>query len=43
MSHEWYTLGIHLGYRYDDSPICWPDGTPAPPLEEFKRLLAQHD
>jgi len=33
MSHEWYTLGIHLGYRYDDSPICWPDGTPAPPLE----------
>ena len=33
MSHEWYTLGIHLGYRYDDSPICWPDGTAAPPLE----------
>jgi 2-polyprenyl-6-methoxyphenol hydroxylase-like FAD-dependent oxidoreductase len=33
MSHEWYTLGIHLGYRYDDSPICWPDGTLAPPLE----------
>jgi 2-polyprenyl-6-methoxyphenol hydroxylase-like FAD-dependent oxidoreductase len=33
MSHEWYTLGIHLGYRYDDSPINWPDGTPAPPLE----------
>ena len=19
-----------LGYRYDDSPIVWPDGTPAP-------------
>lgn len=33
MRHEWYTLGIHLGYRYDDSPICWPDGTPAPPME----------
>jgi len=33
MSHEWYTLGIHLGYRYDDSPICWPDGTAAPPME----------
>jgi hypothetical protein len=33
MSKEWYTLGIHLGYRYDDSPICWPDGTVAPPLE----------
>ncbi len=33
MSHEWYTLGIHLGYRYDESPINWPDGTVAPPLE----------
>jgi hypothetical protein len=25
--------GYHLGYRYDDSPVIWPDGTPAPPLE----------
>jgi hypothetical protein len=25
--------GYHLGYRYDHSPIVWPDGTPAPPLE----------
>ena len=25
--------GYHLGYRYDDSPIVVPDGTPAPPLE----------
>ncbi|MFL6797034.1 MAG: FAD-dependent oxidoreductase [Xanthobacteraceae bacterium] len=33
MRHEWFTIGIHLGYRYDDSPIVWPDGTPAPPLE----------
>ena len=33
MKREWYTLGIHLGYRYDASPIVWPDGTPAPPLE----------
>jgi len=33
MRREWYTLGVHLGYRYDDSPICWPDGTPAPPQE----------
>jgi hypothetical protein len=31
MRHEWFTLGFHLGYRYDDSPIVWPDGTPAPP------------
>jgi 2-polyprenyl-6-methoxyphenol hydroxylase-like FAD-dependent oxidoreductase len=33
MRHEWYTIGIHLGYRYDDSPICIYDGTPAPPME----------
>ena len=31
MRREWFTLGIHLGYRYDGSPICWPDGTPPPP------------
>jgi 2-polyprenyl-6-methoxyphenol hydroxylase-like FAD-dependent oxidoreductase len=33
MRHEWFTLGIHLGYRYEGSPVIWPDGTPAPPLE----------
>ena len=33
MRREWFTLGIHLGYRYDNSPIGWDDGTPAPPLE----------
>jgi 2-polyprenyl-6-methoxyphenol hydroxylase-like FAD-dependent oxidoreductase len=32
MRYEWYTLGIHLGYRYE-SPIVVDDGTPAPPLE----------
>jgi hypothetical protein len=32
MRHEWFTIGIHLGYRYDNSPIIVPDGTPAPPL-----------
>jgi len=31
MRHEWFTLGIHLGYRYEGSPIVVPDGTPAPP------------
>ena len=31
MRREWFTLGIHLGYRYEDSPICWPDGSEAPP------------
>jgi 2-polyprenyl-6-methoxyphenol hydroxylase-like FAD-dependent oxidoreductase len=30
MRREWFTLGIHLGYRYEGSPICWPDGSPAP-------------
>ena len=33
MKHEWYTLGFHLGYRYEGSPVIWPDGTPEPPLE----------
>jgi hypothetical protein len=32
MSHEWHTIGIHLGYRYDESPVIVPDGTPAPPM-----------
>jgi 2-polyprenyl-6-methoxyphenol hydroxylase-like FAD-dependent oxidoreductase len=31
MRHEWYTLGMHLGYRYEDSPVCIPDGTPPTP------------
>ncbi len=25
--------GIDLGYRYDESPICVPDGTPPPPYD----------
>lgn len=29
----WDTLGLQLGYRYEDSPICVADGTP-PPVEE---------
>jgi 2-polyprenyl-6-methoxyphenol hydroxylase-like FAD-dependent oxidoreductase len=33
MRHEWFMNGYHLGYRYDDSPIVVPDGTPAPPDE----------
>ncbi len=31
MRREWFTLGIHVGYHYEGSPICWPDGTPPPP------------
>jgi 2-polyprenyl-6-methoxyphenol hydroxylase-like FAD-dependent oxidoreductase len=33
MRREWFTLGIQLGYRYENSPICVADGTPAPPDE----------
>jgi 2-polyprenyl-6-methoxyphenol hydroxylase-like FAD-dependent oxidoreductase len=33
MKREWHTLGIHLGYVYEGSPIVVPDGTPAPPDE----------
>ena len=33
MRHEWRTLGFHFGYRYDGSPVIWPDGTPEPPLD----------
>jgi 2-polyprenyl-6-methoxyphenol hydroxylase-like FAD-dependent oxidoreductase len=27
------SAGIELGYRYEESPICVSDGTPAPPLD----------
>jgi 2-polyprenyl-6-methoxyphenol hydroxylase-like FAD-dependent oxidoreductase len=33
MRREWFTIGIQLGYRYEDSPVCIPDGTPPPPDE----------
>ena len=33
MRREWFTIGIQLGYRYENSPICIPDGSPAPPDE----------
>jgi 2-polyprenyl-6-methoxyphenol hydroxylase-like FAD-dependent oxidoreductase len=31
MRREWFTLGVHLGYRYEGSPISWPDGSAASP------------
>ena len=31
MRHEWFANGVMMGYRYDNSPIVWADGTPAPP------------
>jgi len=30
MKREWHTIGIHLGYRYEGSPIIFPDGTAEP-------------
>ncbi len=33
MRREWFSIGIHLGYRYGGSPIIVPDGTPEPPDE----------
>ncbi|WP_051243811.1 FAD-dependent oxidoreductase [Azohydromonas australica] len=28
---EWESLGLQIGHRYEGSPICVPDGTPATP------------
>jgi 2-polyprenyl-6-methoxyphenol hydroxylase-like FAD-dependent oxidoreductase len=28
---EWVSWGTTMGYRYEHSPICVPDGTPPPP------------
>lgn len=30
MRREWYSIGIHLGYVYEGSPLIVPDGTPRP-------------
>ena len=30
MKREWFTIGIHLGYVYEGSPVIVPDGTPRP-------------
>ena len=31
VGREFRTMGLQLGYRYEDSPICVADGTPSPP------------
>ena len=31
MARQFNSAGTHLGYRYADSPIIAPDGTPEPP------------
>ncbi|NDZ17007.1 2-polyprenyl-6-methoxyphenol hydroxylase [Variovorax sp. WS11] len=33
MRREWFSIGVHLGYVYEGSPIVIPDGTPRPPLQ----------
>ncbi|HWL46266.1 MAG TPA: FAD-dependent monooxygenase [Sphingomonadaceae bacterium] len=33
LREEWECLGIQLGYRYEASPLCVPDGTPPTPDE----------
>ncbi|WP_047787231.1 FAD-dependent oxidoreductase [Variovorax paradoxus] len=33
MRREWYSIGIHLAYVYEGSPVVVPDGTPRPPLQ----------
>ncbi|PBC51545.1 FAD-dependent oxidoreductase [Rhodococcus sp. ACPA1] len=33
MKREWFSIGIHLGYAYEGSPVVIPDGSPMPPLE----------
>lgn len=30
MKREWHTIGIHLGYRYEGSPLVIADGTAEP-------------
>jgi hypothetical protein len=30
-AHEFLIPGIHLGFRYANSPLVWSDGTPEPP------------
>ena len=30
-AREYRTVGVQLGHRYRNSPICIPDGTPEPP------------
>jgi 2-polyprenyl-6-methoxyphenol hydroxylase-like FAD-dependent oxidoreductase len=31
LRQEWHSLGVGMGYRYDQSPVIVPDGTPPTP------------
>ena len=39
LTKQFNTSGLHLGYRYDDSPIVIPDRSPEPP--DDPRIVAQ--
>lgn len=30
MRREWFSIGIHLGFRYEGSPVIYGDGSPEP-------------
>ncbi|MDA0241244.1 MAG: 2-polyprenyl-6-methoxyphenol hydroxylase, partial [Proteobacteria bacterium] len=36
MDREYATDGMIFGYRYEGSPVIWPDGTPEPKHEVMK-------
>lgn len=36
---EWESMGLQIGHRYENSPICVPDGTPATP-DDFMHYVA---
>jgi 2-polyprenyl-6-methoxyphenol hydroxylase-like FAD-dependent oxidoreductase len=38
MKREWFSIGIHLGYMYEGSPIVVADGT-AQPADEVQKYL----
>jgi 2-polyprenyl-6-methoxyphenol hydroxylase-like FAD-dependent oxidoreductase len=38
MARQFNSAGTHLGYRYVDSPIVVPDGTPEPP-DDFMQVV----
>src|SRR5690606_29928515 len=35
---EWESMGVILGYRYEDSPICVPDGSPPTP-DDYRQYV----
>jgi 2-polyprenyl-6-methoxyphenol hydroxylase-like FAD-dependent oxidoreductase len=42
MSHEWFTIGVQIGYRYDGSPVCVPDDTTPPPFDVATYVQTSH-